>query len=281
MYSHIKVVVISEDLLRLHSLEALLDLIFRDNELRASCLVLISKGFASKILESNAKGGFPSFELIGILDNKNRSTRILPSVTVANLTGKMGSKSSFLIQNVSSAKGEIKVTGGSIIKGKNKKIVGYFNAKEIDGLTWITGQGKRGLVRIYEEETGQPIVYEIKSMKSKIIPHVRGKNISFNVNIESEGRISENWLTSQRKMTNEFLKKIEKEAEKEVNLIVNNVLEKAQKEYQVDVFGFGNKMRIEYPKTWEKLKGNWDKTFSEIPIKCKVKLIIKDYGGER
>lgn len=280
-FSHIKVIVINEDLLRLYSLEPLLDLLFRDNELRASCLVFVSKGLARKVFESEVTGGSPSLQLMEIIDNSSRSTRILPPLTVGKLTGKMESKSSFLIQNLHSADGEIKFTGGSIIKGKNKKIIGYFNEREIEGVTWITGHGKGGLVKTFDKKTNKPIVYEIKSMKSRITPQIKGNHISFDLKIESEGRLSENWLTSPQKMTNKFLNKVETIAEKEVTHLVKNVLEKAQKEYQVDVFGFRDQMRIEYPKEWEKLKNDWDKTFSKASIKCTVNLTIKDYGGER
>ena len=54
--------------------------------------------------------------------------------------------------------------------------------------------------------------------------------------------------------------------------------EKLQQEYQTDVAGFGNKLRIKYPKEWEKIKKDWDKIFSEAAIKCEVSITIKDYG---
>ncbi|MDP9743341.1 UNVERIFIED_ORG: hypothetical protein QFZ59_005171 [Bacillus sp. B2I3] len=60
--------------------------------------------------------------------------------------------------------------------------------------------------------------------------------------------------------------------------MVRNVVEKMQKEYQVDGAGFGNRLRIEHPRVWKKVKKDWDQTFSEIPINYHVKLTIKDYG---
>jgi len=74
------------------------------------------------------------------------------------------------------------------------------------------------------------------------------------------------------------LKKAERATEKEVERLVKNVLEKIQKEYQTDVSGFGTRLRIEYPKIWNKLRKDWDQTFSEVPIQCEVKITIKDYG---
>jgi spore germination protein len=92
------------------------------------------------------------------------------------------------------------------------------------------------------------------------------------------GRLSENWVVSGDTFKNEFLKKAEKSSEKEVKRLVGNVLEKMQKEYKTDVAGFGNRLRIEHPKVWNKVKKDWDQTFSEAPINYDVKLTLNDYG---
>ncbi|MGM0875147.1 MAG: Ger(x)C family spore germination protein [Bacillota bacterium] len=276
---HQKLMVIGADLAREVNLQQLLDLLFRDNDIRPSCLVFISNGRASETLESKETGEIPSFRLLGIANNENRTTRILPPMPLAKLEGKMHSGSSFLLQNIISSNGEVKFAGAAVIEGKTKKLLGFLDEEELEGLMWITGTGKGGLVKSFDEETGQLIIYEVKSMKSRITPHIEGNNISFDVNIESEGRLSENWVVSGNPTENKFLKRAEKATEEEVNRLVNKVLEKIQKEYQVDVAGFGNRLRIEHPKVWEKIKKDWDKTFSEIPIKYNVNLTITDYGA--
>ncbi|WP_342601828.1 Ger(x)C family spore germination protein [Peribacillus sp. FSL E2-0159] len=275
---HMKVIVIGEDLARSFNLEQLLDQVFRDNDIRPSCIVLFSKGRASNTLETKAAGEIPAFRLVGIVDNAYRTTRILPPMSLNKLDGKIKSESSFLLQNVISVNGEVKFAGAAIIKGKTNKMTGFLNEEELEGVTWITGKGKGGLVKSFDKETGQLIVYDIESMKSSIKPRVKGNNISFDVNIESEGRLSENWVVSGNPFKNEFLKKAEKASEKEVKRLVRNVVEKMQKEYRVDVAGFGNRLRIEHPRVWKKVKKDWDQTFSEIPINYHVKLTIKDYG---
>ncbi|KAA8757687.1 Ger(x)C family spore germination protein, partial [Priestia megaterium] len=205
--------------------------------------------------------------------------RILPPMSLIKLESQIQSRSSFLLQNVVSANGEIKFAGAGIIKGKTNKMIGFLNEEELDGLTWITGKGKGGLVKSFDKNTGQLIVYEIESMKSHIQPHVKGNNISFDVHIESVGRLSESWMTSGGTFNNQFLQNAQKTSEKKVKHLVRNVLEKMQKEYQVDVAGFGNRLRIRHPRVWMRVKENWDQTFSGVPINYDVKLMIKDYGA--
>ncbi|PFR46915.1 Ger(x)C family spore germination protein [Bacillus cereus] len=276
---HLKNIVISDRLVRTYSLEQLLEQYLRDNEVRLSCMLLISKGLAKEVLESNKKGEIPAFRLSGIADNRNRTTRILPPVSLAKLEGKMRSGSSFLLQNVISINGETKFAGAAVIKGKTKKLMGFLNEQELEGVVWINGKRNGGVVKTFDKESKKLIIYEIKSIKSKIIPHVNGNNISFDVNIESEGRLSENWMQSGKDFENEFLKKEEKAIEKEVKHLVHHVTKKIQKEYQVDIAGFGNQLRIKHPRTWEKVKKNWDQTFSKVPIKYHINATIQDYGA--
>ena len=276
---HLKVIIIGEALARTYSLGKLVNEFLRDNEIRPSCLVLISKGRASDGLESKTAGEIPAFRLAGMVENAYRTTRILPPTSLIKLESNIESGTSFLLQNVLSANGEIKFAGAAIIKGKTNKMIGFLNEEELDGLTWITGKGKGGLVKSFDKNTGQLIVYEIESMKSHIQPHVKGNNISFDVHIESVGRLSESWMTSGGTFNNQFLQNAQKTSEKKVKHLVRNVLEKMQKEYQVDVAGFGNRLRIKHPRVWMRVKENWDQTFSGVPINYDVKLMIKDYGA--
>ncbi|MFE4813674.1 Ger(x)C family spore germination protein [Peribacillus simplex] len=275
---HMKVIVISESLAESYGLEQILDLNLRDNDFRPSCLVLISKGRASNTLETKTAGEIPAFRLVGIVENAYRTTRILPPMSLIKIESKIKSGSSFLLQNVLSVNGEVKFAGAAVINGKTHKMTGFLNEEELEGVTWLTGKGKGGVVKSFDKETGQQIVYELESMKSSIKPRVKGNNISFDVNIESEGRLSENWVVSGNPFNNDFLKKAEKSSEEEVKRLVRNVVEKMQKEYQVDVAGFGNRLRIENPKVWKKFKKDWDQTFSETLINYNIKLTIKDYG---
>ncbi|USL45583.1 Ger(x)C family spore germination protein [Priestia megaterium] len=276
--THMKVIVIGEELAQSYNLEQLLDQYLRDNDFRPSCLVFVSKGRASDTLESKVAGEVPAFRLYGMVDNAYRTTRILPPMPIIKVESRLQSGSSFLLQNVILKNGETKFVGAAVIKGKTKKLRGFLNEKELEGITWLTGKGKGGVVKSFDKQTNELIVYEIESMKSKITPHVKGNNISFDVHIESEGRLSENWVASGNPFENQFLQKAQKTSEKEVEHMARNVIEKMQKEYQVDVAGFGNQLRIKYPRVWMRVKENWDQTFSEVPINYDVKLTIKDYG---
>ncbi|WP_144789291.1 Ger(x)C family spore germination protein [Lysinibacillus fusiformis] len=275
---HSKVTIIGEDLASTINLQQLLDFFLRELEIRPSGLLLIAQGRASDTLETNEPTKIPAFQLVEMMGGHERTTKILPPMTIAKLEGKLYSDSSFLLQNVTSEDGEVKFIGAAVIDGKTKKLRGFLNESDLEGIAWITGKGEGGLVKSFDKESGSPIVYEIMSMKSKIVPKVDGDRISFTVKIQSEGRIAEHWVLSDKAFNNKFLKKAEKVIEQEIERLVMKTSEKLQQEYQTDVSGFGNKLRIKYPKEWEKIKKEWDEIFSEVPIKCEVNVSIKDYG---
>ncbi|MCW9129644.1 Ger(x)C family spore germination protein [Bacillus paramycoides] len=280
IFDHTKVIVVSESIARTYNLKKLLDMYIRDNEMRPSCFVMVSRGLASDALKSKEPGEIPAFRLIEIEDNQYRTSRILPPMPLAKLPGKVKSGASFLLPNVISINGEVKYVGAAVIKGSTKKLRGFLNENELEGLMWITGKGKSGLVKSFDKKTNKLIMYEVKSMKSKIKPHVKGNKIFFDVNIQSVGRLSENWVKSEGAFKNEFLKKVERAAQQEVEQLVHHTLQKIQKEYKTDVAGFNTSLKIEYPKVWKKVEKDWDKVFSKTPIKYNVKLTIEDYGTE-
>lgn len=275
---HFKIMVIGEELARTVRLRQLLDFYVRDNAFRPSALVFISKGRASKTLELKDPSQIPSFFLLGISDNRTRTNRLLPPMQLIKLIAKMQSQSSFLLQNVITVNGEMKFAGAGVIQGKSNKLAGFLNVTELEGITWITGKGKGGTIKSFDKQTGQLLVYEILSMQTKIKPYVKGSSISFKVDIESEGRVGEDWAMEGNSFENEFLKRLEKATEAEIMHLAKKSLDKIQKNYKADVAGFGNELRIKYPKVWERVKEDWDNTFSKVPVKFTVDVTIKDYG---
>jgi spore germination protein len=276
--AHQKTIVVASDVAKKFDLEELTDLHYRDVDIRGSAFVFIAKGRANDTLEMEDTS-IPALH-INEIANQQLTTRLLKPVTLSNMFAKLESSTSFLMQQiVKTEKGEVKLNGAAVIKGKTGKMIGTFNKKEIEGINWLTGESKSGVVKAYDSSKERPIFYEIKTLKSKITPKVTDGRISFSVLITSDGRIAEYWNPHELPtFENKNVKRIERMAEKEVNRLVGKVVKKMQHEYKVDVAGFGNQLRIHYPRVWNEVKGEWDKTFSEAKITYETDLSIKDYG---
>ncbi|CAH1219194.1 Spore germination protein B3 [Paenibacillus plantiphilus] len=276
---HMKIVVISGGLARANRLDDMLDFFYRDNDIRPSCFVVVSRGEARKTLETKVPGGIPAFRLVGMLDNRNRTLEVIPSVSLSKLQGYLQSGTSFILQNVLSAQGEIKFSGAAVIKGETKKLIGYLSEEELKGLVWLTGSGKGGLVKAYDHnDSGRSMAYEMKSMKSTIKSRADGKKLSFDVNIESEGRLIELWNHASI-FNRPATKELEAIFEQKVRRLIDQAIKKMQQQYRVDVAGFGSHVRIEHPRLWQSVKKDWDSVFSQSLIHYKVKLKITEFGS--
>lgn len=73
-------------------------------------------------------------------------------MTLAKLTGKMRSGTSYLLQNVIGTDGEVKYAGAAAINGKTNKLIGYLDEHDLEGIMWITGMGIGGTVKSYDPE---------------------------------------------------------------------------------------------------------------------------------
>ncbi|MEH6939352.1 Ger(x)C family spore germination protein, partial [Bacillus sp. JJ664] len=216
---HQKSIVISEEIARETPLRQLTDLYYRDIDIRGSTHIFISKGRADQTLETKEQNVIPALRIAEIA-TQSFTTEVLAHTTLMKIWGSMNSGSSFLLQMLDSTSGEVSFNGAAVI-GNTSKMIGFLNKEEVEGINWLTGEGKGGYVKAYLKEEDKPTYYQIGSMKSKIKPHVKGKDISFDVSIESEGRIAEYWNPHFKEaFNNKNVKHIEKAAEIEVQRIV-------------------------------------------------------------
>ncbi|MEC0182392.1 Ger(x)C family spore germination protein [Paenibacillus peoriae] len=275
---HLKTVVISSSLLRKVPLYELLDFFLGDNDIRPSVQLLISTGKAGDTLQEKIPGQTPAFILKEVFVNRKRNSRLLKPVALVNAIGPMKGDRSFLLPNVIAAESEIKLAGAGIINGKTQTYAGFLNESEVEGLMWIKGELKGGVVKSIDPKTKKNIVYEIESVKSHTKAIVQGDDISFRVRMTSEGRISENYNPNEDLGNNRLLGQEESIFQEKINSLAEQTLAKMHT-LRADVGGFGDALRIQHPKVWKRVKDDWDKTFSTIPVQFSTDIHIEDYGA--
>ncbi|MGN7762772.1 Ger(x)C family spore germination protein [Paenibacillus sp. 22594] len=277
--SHLKTIVIGEQLARSRNISELVDFYIRDNDIRPSVLLVVSSGRARDILSNALPGQIPAFVLDGIYENRDRNTRIWEPLTIAKVIGPLHGKTSFLLQNVIISGKEVKFAGAGVIKGKTGTLSGFLDESELEGLVWLKGKGKGGVLKTHDPDSGKLITYEIKSMSSKIKAKVEDDDISFVVKIESTGRYAETFTPGGKKLDEALVEKDEQTLQKQAKELVQSTVNKMQHELKVDVAGFGTSLRIQHPAVWRKVKEDWEEIFTKIPVTYEVKVEIEDYGA--
>lgn len=275
---HLKTIIISSQLLQEVPLHDLLDFYLSDNDIRLSLQVYMTTGSASEILKGQVSGEVPAFLLKDLSSNRKRISRLVKPVTLANLIGPLKSESSFLLPNVILDKGTLKIKGAAVVKGKTEKYAGYLDESQVEGLQWIKGEVSGGIYKVKEPELQQQFAYEIKSVKSKIKAKVQGDQISFHVDMRSQGRLSEVYASNIKKMNNVTLEQHAAIVEKEITALVEDTVAKLKKMH-VEVADLGKALRIQYPDVWDKVKKDWDDVFAKVPVTFSTKISIEDYGA--
>lgn len=279
IYHHLKVMVVSTELAKQQTMQQLMDFVLRDNDIRPSCLVFLSKGRADSTLVTKYKEEVPSIHILYMLRNHFRTSKVMKGVNLSELDGLMHSKKSYILQNITESDGELEFSGAGIIKGDTGHWIGTLGQQDVESIGWITGDVKGGAVKTYDKRN-EAITYEIKSVKSKITTKVTESNdISFHVEIESKGRLIENWDDKADPTETQNMKEAEKEFEEQVTSRIKSLMHKLQSEYKVDVAGFGDHLHIEEPQVWKKVKDDWDYKFSKTPVTFDIKLSITDLGS--
>ena len=201
-------IVVSQEISRKYSLEQLLDFVLRDNDIRPSCLVVVSDEKAIDALHSNDPSEIPAFYLTGLVKNSYLSNKIMPAVSLAKLDATMQSGKSFLLQNVISYKGEHKFSGAGIFHSKTKRLIGTLSQVDLEGLSWIQDRPKGGVIKHMRNEPGVRWFMKL-SIRKGIIPTVHGDDISFHVKVESEGWFMEDWTVPEVSGDEEYIHKLE------------------------------------------------------------------------
>nr|WP_173275814.1 Ger(x)C family spore germination protein [Paenibacillus sp. NEAU-GSW1] len=276
---HLKVIVIGSKLAESVGVDQLVDFYLRDNDIRMSTMVFVSKGKASDVIKSDASGDIPSTHLAGIADNQFRTIKILPAQTLVTLNGHLQAGENFLLQNVIAAKGEMKVSGAGVFDGTTRTLKGFLNEDEVGSLIWLNGLGKGGVLKVYDPRSGKAMTYEINSMRSKIKSSLSSdKRVVFEVRIQSRGHWIEDWKDAahpQGGLDRQEAEKLFSEAVKEG---VEQLLDKLQNTLKIDGAGLGERLRVQHPAVWGRLKSDWNSEFSQATIRVEVETKIEDYG---
>lgn len=278
---HLKVIIISDALAKRYDIASFLDFYFRDNDIRLSPLILISRGEAGKTLESDSQTDIPGFQIPETVRNRFRSNKILPPVQSYELLSMLRSKKSFLLQTVVKSDSELEYRGAAIVKGESGKIAGYLSDQELEAASWIWGGNRRGgVLKLGRNLSNVPIDMEIGSIQSSIAAKESNGRFHFLVDVEGDGEIMEDWRqTAVGKYSDAYYRGMERKLEEEVKQNIESLLDQLQSRYHADPLEFHETVRRRMPRTWKKVQEHWDEHFSAADVEVRVRIHLAGHGA--
>lgn len=290
---HFRVMVIGEELAK-EGIQEVLDMPMRDHEFRSDFFIVVARNTTAesilkiftpmekspankmyKALETSEKAwasvvGVTLDDLVGDLVSEGINT-VLPGIAIGGRQEEGQTKESIE---------KIEPTANLIYNGmavfKKDKLVGWLNEEEGKGYSYIQNKVKNTLIAFPCEKGGHAGV-EIMRTKTDIKGKVEKGRPKIDVEIGLEGNVADvecDMDISNAKSIYEFETKVEQDIQKTIHAS----LDKAQKEFKTDIFGFGKVMHREEPKAWKELKKDWEKEYVDLPVAVKVEAKIRRTG---
>lgn len=278
-WSHLRIILIGEQLARSQDIGKLIDFFYRDHEPRPSVSIMIAKGRAEKLLEKQ-----PAIEqTIGqqLLLTKKKTHQISAksiNTTLLKLALQINSpQGDALLSYVYEDKEDknmLNAAGIALIK--EGKMKGLLPSKKVEGLVILRDEFTSGIIQIpCPNRKRESESFEALELETKIKPKLSDDKVTVSVMTELDGAIGELKCTviKTKKDEEEFARKIEEQIKKQM-LDTIQVLQT----HQVDAIGIGNMIARSHPKRWKTVRENWGNRFAEAEFIIRVKIKLMTTG---
>ncbi|MGJ0846968.1 spore germination protein KC [Tissierella praeacuta DSM 18095] len=281
-WSHAAILIVSEDVAK-ESILPVLDWITRDSEPRLTLYVLVSKEKTAKeILNSKSLSTeIRSFEIEDMIISNKRLSKV-PNIQVYQLLNDVSTAGIYpvlptaeLVYNGN--KETMALSGGAILN--NDKLVDYMDFEDVNNYLFIRDQIKGGIINTTLINNGSidNIALEIFKNKTKINPIISNEEISMNIKITTEVSIAES-SASINALNKMDIEKLEIVAEKTLKDNILKTIARAQNDFELDIFGFGNLVKEKMPHVWKDIENNWDEIFKGLKINLDVDINVRGSG---
>lgn len=280
-WSHATSIIISESVAR-ESILPVLDWVVRDIEPRLGMNVYISKeNSAKELLDSESIATvIRSYELT-IMADKNKDLIEIPMIEVHELLNKLAAPMTHpvipAIEVVSNQGKATNLLSGTAVFNKDK-LAGYLNVDDMLPYLFLTNNVNGGLLEVKSnDDLKETIVLEIFRSKTKITPKYTGNSVDFAIDIKTDVTIGE-MDTPRDFISKSGRTELKKLAEESLKKDLENIFRKVQREFGLDIFGFGDIVRQKDPDTWKAIEKDWNSIFEEIDITINCDINIKNSG---
>jgi spore germination protein KC len=275
-WSHTKVLVLGENMAQ-KGIKPVLEFFARDAEERRNFLIVISHQKANEIISADVKTkNLPAIGLMNVLEGNYKSTSETVHVNLNDLLRGFHGSASLLVPAVKIVKNEegkqrYYVSGAAVLK--EDKFVSYLTPVETRGVLWTKGKVRSGIVvtpclNTSGKKAKNRISFEIYKSSAKMDAEKTNGKFSISLKVKESGNLAEAACVKNEVDPN-MISKLENSLAKEIEKEINKALMKSRK-LNTDVFGFGDQIHRDFPEDWKKIKDQWDKIYSTIPVKIHV-----------
>lgn len=283
-WAHTRAIIIGEELAR-EGIAPVIDFVDRRRDLRRRIGIAVVRGEARELLEAEpglekTSGQVYSSLLLRLFRHSKAATSDLRDI-YEMLTSKGIHPTTSRIELVElkdekNIKKQPKLTGTAVFR--DDKLIGWLDEAETRGFLLLTRKKVAGVFPVkcpVCEEKNVSIVLTRSSTSIK--PQLVNGELIITVQIKAEGDVREQMCQDDLSRP-EIIEMLNQRLAQAIKVEVIAALNKAQRNYQVDIFGFGEVVRRKFPKLWQKIEYKWDEEFPELPVKISIEAKIRRLG---
>lgn len=291
--SHVRVVVIGESLAR-EGIADVFDFMSRDHEFRTDFYIVVARDDEAANLLSimTSLEKIPSIELFDSLETSEKTWAPTVKVTLDKLISSLTTEGKHAVltgvkatgdieagkteKNITSLvqKSRLKSAGLAVFNGE--KLIGWLDDTESKAYNYITDNVKNTIGYAKCPDGGRFSVEVIRS-ETIVKAKLAGGAPAIDVNIRTEGNVGEVACHIDLTKAN-TIETLETIGEKTIKEFIEATIKRVQKQYKVDIFGFGEAFHRAEPKAWKKIGKKWDAQFADLPVNVNVDFRIRRLG---
>jgi len=272
-----QVLILGENLLMHENLEEVLDFFHRDHEPDYEMNILVAKGSTpEEILEIETDmDSIPAVYINETVENTILRGTVKKTMLI-DLIKIMGSSGIQPVVGQVTKAGERKVKAEGTAVFRDGKLVGWLDPEETRGYLFATDKIKSAVISVTTDKS--KLAMEIIRAKGKIkVDFENNEPSALIVEVKAEANIGEYRGKGTLGMP-ESLQVLKKTLEEEIKKEITAAMEKAQRVYSSDIFGFGEYLHKYHPEYWKGVENNWNDIFSDLPVFIRVDANIMRTG---
>lgn len=299
IFSHTRVVYISEEVAKAGVLE-FLDFLDRSGQFRNDFNILVTRDEmaeeftkitfpvqrvpALKVQRQTQSlmeewGGDPNVRLtdfISAITSKGRN----PVAAAVKLSGSPEKGSMTENNQKLDVDALIEMDGMAVFE--SEKLKGFLSLQDTRNYLWTQKMKNTSLTVVCSKEEGKEentLFNDVRVTEthSKLKVDTVNGRVVLKVKINGETRLEATQCIEDLTKIDTY-DKFEKETNEYVEAQIKSTIEKVQKEYKADIFGFGEAYNRQHHKEYKKVEAKWDEIFAQAEVQVKVDLHLRRSG---
>jgi len=272
-----------------------IDLLVRDSGIRPDFHIAIVKGGRAKDLMElvTPTEVLPAMDLYKSLKLSEQSWAPTAAVNVKDLLMMMASEGMSLVLTGVKFEGDIErgKTSGNVKQPKiygdyrytgigvfrEDRLVGWMDEEESKAVTYIANKVYSTVAHVKCPMSDGDFVVEVRKVQVHRKPRLVDNQPLMRLNVDVDANIAEVECNVDVK-DEKSIQSMQQVASEELEEVLRAGIRKAQKEFEADVFGFGETFHRRYPKRWHRWERDWPAKFKAMPVEISIDYHLRRHG---